>query len=47
MTSKAKEVTVKVGGRIGDGKGGYFEKGDKFTPVDDDAAESLKAKGLI
>ena len=40
------EMTVKQADAISDGKGGYLKKGDKFTPVDDEAKESLKAKGL-
>lgn len=40
------EMTVKVDDRIGDGEGGYLKKGAKFTPVNAEAAESLKAKGL-
>lgn len=39
-------LTVKVADAISDGEGGFLAVGSKFTPADDEAAESLKAKGL-
>ena len=51
MADKANTLTVKVDdaihtGEVKDGEFVYFKKGDKITPVDEDAAESLRAKGL-
>lgn len=42
---KPKGPTVKVGGKIGDGNGGYFAKGDTLPAGCDEAG--LRAKGLI
>lgn len=46
---KAKQdgaLTVKVADAIHDGEGGFYPVGHKFNPVDDEAGEGLKAKGL-
>ena len=42
---KPARPTVKVGGVIADGKGGYYNEGD--TLPDGADVESLKAKGYI
>lgn len=39
-------LTVKVADTISDGDGGFLAVGDTFTPVDEEAGEELKAKGL-
>ena len=43
---KDDRLTVKVGGALSDGEGGFYAKGHKFEAVDAEAAKSLKAKGL-
>jgi hypothetical protein len=44
--AKKDELTVKTPDAISDGEGGFLAVGDKFTPVDEEAGASLKAKGL-
>ena len=39
-------LAVKVADAIHDGEGGFYPVGHKFNPVDDEAGEALKAKGL-
>lgn len=39
-------LTVLIDDAIHDGKGGFLKAGDPVTPADDDARESLIAKGL-
>lgn len=39
-------VTVLVGDKIGDGKGGYFAKGDTFEPGSGCDVQGLKDRGL-
>lgn len=39
-------LTVLVDEVISDGKGGWLKAGDTVQPVDDEAKESLVAKGL-
>lgn len=39
-------LRVLVAGAIFDGKGGFYAVGDTCHPVDEEAAASLKAKGL-
>lgn len=39
-------LKVKVADAIHDGEGGFLPVGAAFDPIDDDAAENLKAKGL-
>jgi len=40
-------LTVKKADTIHDGKGGFYPVGHVIEPVDADAAEQLKARGLI
>lgn len=47
MTTKSKELTVKVAGKVGNGQGGYFNKGTKFEPGKGCDVESLKKRGLV
>lgn len=42
-----KKIVAKVGGKIADGKGGYFAKGDELPSLSKEQAESLEAKDLI
>lgn len=47
-TKKAEKAEAKlkvlVDGKVSDGAGGYYSKGDPIEPVD---ADGLKAKGLV
>ena len=43
---KTNTVKVKVDGKVANGKGGYFAKGDMFDPAGCDV-EGLKARGLV
>ena len=38
-------LTVKKADTIHDGEGGFLAVGDEFEPADEEAGESLKAKG--
>ena len=44
---KKKLLTVAVDGKIHDGAGGFFKKGDALELNDPDAVNSLKERGLI
>lgn len=45
-TKKTTGLKVKVSGVVGDGNGGYFNKGDTFEPGEGSDPEGLKARGL-
>lgn len=44
--TKPAQLTVKAANAVHDGKGGFFQIGWKFAPVDAAAAKALKAKGF-
>jgi len=43
---KDPSVKVKVGGKVSDGKGGYYAKGENFDPKGCDV-DALRERGLI
>lgn len=45
--TKSNELTVKVDGKVGNGEGGYFAKGDKFEPGNGCDVDALKERGLV
>lgn len=47
MGKKIDAATVKVGGVISDGNGGFFTKGEKIEGLAEATRADLKAKGLI
>lgn len=46
-TPKTTAPTVKVGGAVSDGLGGWLPKGAKLEGADKDTLASLRAKGLV
>lgn len=46
-TESKNTVKVKVDGKVGNGKGGYFKKGDTFEPGVGCDVKGLKDRGLV
>jgi|GEM_PF-4755306 len=46
-TTKSTKLKVKVDGKVGNGEGGYFKKGDTFEPGVGCDTKGLKDRGLV